>query len=351
MTTAAASAVAQPPSLMLQEALSAADCIAHQLTQDVERYAGLGATLRATQLHSAVTVARGSSDHASSYLAYLIMARMGRLVTSLPMSLITLYKSPIVARDTLAVAISQSGQSPDVVEPIRYFRDGGATTVALVNDPASPLADAAEWTMPLHAGPEKSVAATKSFIASLVAGARLVADWQDSKELKDGIDALPDALRAATEVDWSAAIEVLAPARNIMVVGRGISFPLALESSLKFKETSALQAEAFSGAEIKHGPMALIEEGYPLLVYATRGPTQAGLVALADEMRGRGARVLLAAPADVASRDLTLPTAAIPDLDPIAAVQAFYTMAAKLAAARGMNPDQPRHLSKVTKTN
>jgi glucosamine--fructose-6-phosphate aminotransferase (isomerizing) len=298
-----------------------------------------------------VTVARGSSDHASSYLAYLIMARMGRLVTSLPMSLITLYKSPLVTRDTLAVSISQSGQSPDVVEPIRYFRDGGATTVALVNDATSPLAQAAEWTMPLHAGKEQSVAATKSFIASMVAGARLVAAWQDDAELQDGIACLPEALRAASQSDWSAALEVLAPARNIMVVGRGISFPVALESALKFKETSALQAEAFSGAEIKHGPMALIEEGYPLLIFATRGPAQAGLVALADEMRGRGARVLLAAPSDITSRDLTLPTAAIPDLDPIAAIQAFYMMAAQLSEARGLDPDKPRHLSKVTKTN
>jgi glucosamine--fructose-6-phosphate aminotransferase (isomerizing) len=336
---------------MLQEALSAADCVAGQLANDVERYAELGRKLRSTNFHSAVTVARGSSDHASSYLAYLIMARMGRLVTSLPMSLITLYKSPLITRDTLAVSISQSGQSPDVVEPIRYFRDGGATTVALVNDASSPLAQAAEWAMPLHAGKEQSVAATKSFIASLVAGARLVAEWQNDPELKDGIAALPDALRAASQADWSSAIDVLAPARNIMVVGRGISFPVALEASLKFKETSALQAEAFSGAEIKHGPMALIEEGYPLLIFATSGPAQAGLVALAEEMRGRGARVLLAAPGDIASRDLTLPTAAIPDLDPIAAIQAFYVMAAKLSKARGLDPDRPRHLSKVTRTN
>ena len=338
-------------SLMLQEALSAADCVATQLAQGADRYAALGATLRASTLHSAVTVARGSSDHASGYLAYLIMARMGRLVTSLPMSLITLYKSPLQVRDTLAVSISQSGQSPDVVEPIKYFRAGGATTVALVNDAASPLAEAAEWTMPLHAGKEQSVAATKSFIASLVAGARLVAEWQDDAELKDGIAALPESLGAAARADWSAALEVLAPARNIMVVGRGIGFPLALESALKFKETSSLQAEAFSGAEIKHGPMALIEDGYPLLIFATRGPAQAGLVALADEMRGRGARVLLAAPEDVASRDLLLPTARIPDLDPIAAVQAFYVMAAQLSKARGLDPDRPRHLSKVTKTN
>jgi glucosamine--fructose-6-phosphate aminotransferase (isomerizing) len=336
---------------MLEEAVSAADCVALQLSNDVDRYAELGRKLRSTNFNSAVTVARGSSDHASSYLAYLIMSRMGRLVTSLPMSLITLYKSPLVTRDTLAIAISQSGQSPDVVEPIRYFRDGGATTVALVNDIASPLAAAAEWAMPLHAGKELSVAATKSFITSLVAGARLVAEWHNDPELKDGLADLPAALRAGATADWSKALEVLAPARNIMVVGRGISFPVALEAALKFKETSALQAEAFSGAEIKHGPMALIEEGYPLVIFATRGPAQAGLVALADEMRGRGARVLLAAPADVASRDLTLPVAATPDLDPIVAIQAFYVMAAKLSKARGLDPDRPRHLSKVTKTN
>jgi glucosamine--fructose-6-phosphate aminotransferase (isomerizing) len=337
--------------MMLKEALSAADCVALQLASDGDRYAELGRKLRSTSFSTALTIARGSSDHACAYVAYLIMARLGRVVASLPMSLVTLNKSPLVTRDTLAISISQSGQSPDVVEPIKYFRDGGATTIALVNDIDSPLAQAAEWAMPLRAGKEQSVAATKSFITSLVAGARLVAAWQNDPELLAGLEALPDSLRAATSEDWSSAIEVLAPARNIMVVGRGISFPVALEASLKFKETSALQAEAFSGAEIKHGPMALIEEGYPLVIFATRGPTQASLLQLATEMRGRGARVLLAAPADVAERDLTLPVAATPDLDPIVAIQAFYVMAAQLSAARGMDPDQPRHLSKVTKTN
>jgi glucosamine--fructose-6-phosphate aminotransferase (isomerizing) len=337
--------------MMLEEALAAADCVAGQLGADEERYAALGARLRATNFHNAVTVARGSSDHACGYLAYLIMARLGRLVTSLPMSLVTLYKAPLASEGLLAISVSQSGQSPDVVEPMHYFREGGATTVALVNEIDSPLAQAAEWAMPLRAGKEKSVAATKSFITSLSAGARLVAEWQDDDDLRAGLDALPDALRAATQVDWSAAIDVLAPARNIMVVGRGIGFPVALEAALKFKETSKLQAEAFSGAEIKHGPMALIEDGYPLLVFATRGPAQASQIALAEEMRGRGARVLLAAPADVPGRDLELPVAGNPDLDPIVAIQAFYVMAARLAEARGLNPDQPRHLSKVTKTN
>ena len=338
-------------SLMLEEAKSAAECVALQLSSDVERYAELGRKLRSTNFDTALTIARGSSDHAANYCAYLIMARMGRVVASLPMSLITLNRAPIETRNTLAIAISQSGQSPDVVDPMRYFRQGAATTVALVNDIDSPLAQAAEWAMPLHAGKEQSVAATKSFIASLVAGARLVAQWQNDPDLLDGLAALPAALRAATEVDWTPALDALAPARNIMVVGRGISFPIALEAALKLKETSALQAEAFSGAEIKHGPMALIEEGYPLLVFATRGPTQASVLQLAAEMRTRGAKVILAAPADVAERDLTLPVAATPDLDPIVAVQAFYIMAAHLSKARGMDPDRPRHLSKVTKTN
>ena len=338
-------------SMMLEEANSAADCVALQLSSDAERYTELGRKLRSTNFNTALTIARGSSDHAANYCAYLIMARMGRVVASLPMSLITLNKAPIETRNTLAIAISQSGQSPDVIEPMRYFRDGEATTIALVNDIASPLAQAAEWAMPLHAGKEQSVAATKSFITSLVAGARLVAHWQNDPARRAGLEALPNALRRATEVDWSSALDVLTPARNIMVVGRGISFPIALESALKLKETSALQAEAFSGAEIKHGPMALIEDGYPLLIFATRGPTQASVLQLAAEMRTRGAKVILAAPSDVAERDLTLPVAASPDLDPIVAVQAFYIMAAHLSKARGMDPDRPRHLSKVTKTN
>ncbi|ADJ66022.1 SIS domain-containing protein [Herbaspirillum seropedicae] len=336
---------------MLKEARSAADYVAVQLTRDQDRYAALGARLRAAPPANIVTVARGSSDHAATYCAYLIMARLGRIVASLPMSLVTLNHAPLQVRDALAIAVSQSGQSPDVVEPIRYFHAQGATTVALVNQADSPLASAAQWSLPLHAGVESSVAATKSFIASLVASALLTAHWQDDAALLNALAQLPDALRAACACDWSDAVQALTPADRIMVVGRGIGFPLALEAALKCKETCAIQAEAFSGAEIKHGPIALIEEGYPLLMFAIRGPSQAGMLALAAEMRVRGAKVLLAAPEDVVERDLTLPVAATPDLDPIVAIQAFYVMAAQLSAARGMDADRPRHLNKVTKTN
>ena len=144
-----------------------------------------------------VTIARGSSDHASAYFAYLVMAQLGTLVTSLPMSLITLYRSPIESAEVLAVAVSQSGQSPDLIGPMRYLRDGGATTVAMVNDPDSPLAQASEWVLPLVAGPEKSVAATKSFIASLTAGAALVAHWANDEKMLAALAKLPEQLALA----------------------------------------------------------------------------------------------------------------------------------------------------------
>ncbi|MGQ5525024.1 SIS domain-containing protein [Chitinimonas sp. PSY-7] len=325
--------------------------VARQAEKQDARFKALGERLRYADPHAMITVARGSSDHASAYLSYLTMLRLGRLAVSLPMSLVTMYDAPLDVAGTIAVAISQSGCSPDVVEPIKRFRLGHAETVALVNDAASPLGEAAEWTLPLEAGPEQAVAATKSYIASLAAGARLVAHWTADTALLDGLTALPDALANAQEADWSHAVEVLKDAERIMVVGRGLTLPIAMEAALKCKETAAIQAEAFSGAEIKHGPMALIDQGYPLLIFAPRGPDQAGLIKLADEMRTRGARVLLAAPADISNRDLLLPPAPLALLDPITAVAAFYPMVEALSRAKGLNPDQPRHLNKVTLTH
>ncbi|BEV72883.1 MULTISPECIES: SIS domain-containing protein [unclassified Paludibacterium] len=337
-------------SLMLEEAQSAAEAVAAQHMYADERLAMLGRLLVQQPPQLALTVARGSSDHAANYFAYLAMQRQGVPVVSLPMSLVTLHHAPLHVKGALAVGLSQSGQSPDLVETMSALGRAGAITVALVNQHESPLADCCEWVVPLCAGPEKSVAATKSYITSLSAVARLVGHWQGDVNLLAALETLPERLGDACRQDWSAAIDVLAPADRIMVVGRGLGFAVALESALKFKETCALQAEAFSSAEIKHGPMALIDEGYPLLVYAPRSPEQAGLIALAGEMRERGANVLLAAPQDVAERQLTLATADDEVLDPLLAIQSFYLMAARLSEARGLNPDQPRHLSKVTRT-
>ena len=338
-------------SRMLAEAREAPQVVARALAADRDALDALGHALRSKPPAAVLTVARGSSDHAAHFMAYLAMARLGRLVTSLPMSLVTLYSSRLHCDGLLSIAFSQSGQSPDLVAPQRFFRSGGARTVAVVNDVHSPLAAAAQWVLPLHAGAETSVAATKSYIAQLVAGARLVAHWQGDASLRRAIDALPEALEAAALADWSPLVEALAQADRLYVIGRGLGLAVAMEAALKFKETCGIQAEAFSGAEVRHGPMALIDEGYPLLIFAPRGPAQAGLLALADEMRGRGARVLLAAPAGTANAHLPLIAAANEDLDPIIAAQSFYPAVEALARARGLDPDAPRHLSKITRTH
>jgi len=335
---------------MREEALAAPDLVAALLRADEEHYRTLGARLIAQPPTATVTIARGSSDHAASYFSYLSALRGGRLVTSLCMSLVTLYEAPIPAKGLLAVAISQSGRSPDVCEPMQRFGEAGATTVALVNDASSPLANVAQWTLPLHAGAERSVAATKSFITSLVAGARLVGHWAADSELLSALRHLPESMREACMHHWSDALDVLHDAQRIMVIGRGTGLAIAQEAALKFKETCSIQAEAFSSAEVKHGPMALVEAGYPMLVFAPRGPAQPDVLSLAREMRERGARVVLAAPPDVKDRQLTLAPAPTPDLDPITAIQSFYLMVDALAQARGNDPDRPRHLQKVTWT-
>jgi glucosamine--fructose-6-phosphate aminotransferase (isomerizing) len=236
------------------------------------------------------------------------------------------------------------------VLPTSFFRAGGARTVAIVNDAASPLAAAAQWVFPLHAGAEVSIAATKSFIAQLVAGARLVASWQDDAALRTALQGLPDALRRAAQQDWLDAIPPLTHTTRLFVISRGLGLAIAMEAALKFKEVCGIQAEAFSGAEVRHGPMALVDEGFPMLVFAPRGPAQAGLLALADDMRRRGARVLLAAPAGTPGSELPLVAADAEDLDPITAIQSFYPMVEALARARDVDPDEPRHLAKVTRT-
>ncbi len=335
---------------MLKEALASAETVAAQLT-DTSRVAALAAKLAEKPRHVALTVARGSSDHAASYFASLTMSRLGVPVASLPMSVATLQQAPLQVRDQLALAFSQSGKSPDLVGTMEALRHAGALTVAAVNAPGSPLADACEWHLPLVAGPELSVAATKSYIAMLSISAQLVAHWQSDAELLAALQTLPEALQTAGKLDWSKAVDELQGIERMIVIGRGLGLAIAQEAALKLKETSGIQAEAFSSAEVRHGPMELIDRDYPLLVFAPRGPEQAGLLQLARDMQARGARVLLAAPADVPEATLPLATTAHAALDPIAAILSFYVMAAGLAAARGRNPDAPRHLNKVTETH
>jgi glucosamine--fructose-6-phosphate aminotransferase (isomerizing) len=337
--------------LMRSEALEAPRVVEEQFSENQQILDEVAQYLNQKNPYSVVSIARGSSDHAAQYLNYLVTAKMGKLTTSLSMSALTHYQANLDVSKSIGLAISQSGQSPDVIKPIEYMRAHNAPTFALVNDIHSPLALASEWTIPLHAGPEKAVAATKSFIASLTASAGLIAAWKNDLELTRGLHHLPDDLSKAQNLDWTSAINTLKNAKRIMVVGRGYGLALALEAALKLKETCSIQAEAFSAAEIKHGPQALIEEGYPLLIFANRGPALLSMLELAADMKSRGANVILAAPPFVKDKQLEIQTTHAEELDVITAIQSFYLMAEELARSLGLNPDEQKHLSKVTKTN
>lgn len=348
-------------SAMALEALEAPDRVAALLGANRAEIEALTRRLRAQPPPFAITVARGSSDHAASYGRYLLESMLGLVTASAAPSVVTHYKAKLGCAGALAIAVSQSGASPDLCATLAALRDGGALAMALVNVEGSPIGRFADVVQPLHAGPELSVAATKSFICSLAALARLVAAWREDRVLLGALDALPERLAMAARADWSAALPILTDAQAMMVVARGRAFPIAQEIALKLKEVCQIQAEPFSAAELSHGPVALIEPGYPVLVLAVEDETFAGVRALAGTLADLGAHVVIAStahdvdalvnPPRLLSRmTLRLPPSLHPALDPILAVQAFYGLADRLARARGLDPDQPRHLRKVTLT-
>lgn len=337
-------------SQMRREAGEAPQTVAGLLDSDSDLYETLASRWRAQRPAVMLTVGRGSSGHAALYLAYLAMTRLSCPVASLPPSVVTMYGAPLQVAGQWCLSFSQSGRSPDLVESAAALRAQGAWTVAVVNDTDSPLGRACDTVLPVHAGPERSVAATKSCLGQMAVAARLVAACGGDAGLAAALSRLPDALVRATEVDWDAAVPVLAGAERLYVIGRGAGLAVAQEAALKLKETCDLPAEAFSGAEVEHGPKALVGPGFTVLVFAPPGAAQAGLLQTAAAMRQRGARVLLAAPAGMPGAELPIEITDHDDLDPLSMLQSFYLLAESVAQARGQDPDAPRHLAKVTHT-
>jgi glucosamine--fructose-6-phosphate aminotransferase (isomerizing) len=222
----------------------------------------------------------------------------------------------------------------------------------MVNADSSPLAQAAHLAIPLCAGRETSVAATKSYIASLAAIVHLVGHWQNDESMLGALEHAPISLSRAWALDWTSAAGTLQSASGLYVVGRGLGLGAAQEAALKLKETCGLHAEAFSSAEVKHGPMALVGEGFPVLLFAQEDETRAGVEALAGEMASRGVTVLFASSGASATPNLVQleSVAAHPAIEPMLFVQSFYRLANALSIARGRDPDSPPHLSKVTET-
>jgi glucosamine--fructose-6-phosphate aminotransferase (isomerizing) len=334
---------------MFAEAAQAPEVVRAQLQVNAAPIADLVARLRSQPPRAVVTCARGSSDHAATFARYLIETRLGVLTSSAAPSVSSVYDAAPDLAGMLLLAISQSGASPDLLTVVSRARAAGARIVALVNTPGSALAQLAHDLIPLHAGPERSVAATKSFIASLSAIVQLVARWSADGELTAALEQTPQLLQRAWELDWSAALPPLIAAHNLYVIGRGVGLAIAQEAALKFKETCGLHAEAVSAAELHHGPMALVRAGFPLLLFTQHDESHGGVTQLAGELAGRGAGVLLAG-GSVANTTVLPTLTAHPVIEPLLDAQSFYRMANSLALARGHDPDQPPHLNKVTET-
>jgi glucosamine--fructose-6-phosphate aminotransferase (isomerizing) len=207
----------------------------------------------------------------------------------------------------------------------------------------------AHTVIPLHAGPERSVAATKSYLSSLSAILQLAANWKNEAPLLDALQTLPDELRAAWRADWSSLTEGLVDAHNLFVLGRGLGLAAAQEAALKFKETCGLHAEAFSAAEVRHGPMALVGPDFPLLVFRQGDETADGVDELVADVLARGGEVLVSGGEVAGAIQLPHPDAD-PAIEPMLQIQAFYRAANALSLRRGFDPDRPPSLAKVTET-
>jgi glutamine---fructose-6-phosphate transaminase (isomerizing) len=334
---------------MFQEAASASDAVRAQLQCDADAIAAIGRDLRRLAPRTVITCARGSSDHAATYAKYLIETRAGVLTASAAPSVSSVYGVSQDLRGCLFIALSQSGRSPDLLASVAAAKAAGATILVLCNSPDAPLIAAADMVVALRAGIETSVAATKSYLATLAALIRIVAAWTQDAALESAVATLPALMDKSWALDWSAALPLLESAAHLYVVGRGLGLGAVQEAALKCKETCGLHAEAFSSAELRHGPYTLLGPGFPALLFAQRDATQAGVEALGSELARRGVPVLIAgAQVDGAIVLPTLDSGA--EIAPILRVQSAYRLIATLAIRRGFDPDRPAHLRKVTET-
>ena len=294
----------------------------------------------------ALTCARGSSAHAATFGKHLLERHLGIAVGAFAPNVATIYRQRLKLTGQLFITVSQSGRSDDLVESVAMAKAAGALTATILNDTDSPLARVSDIVLPMAAGPELSVAATKSFVASLSAWLHLAAAWGDLGDLRSAIARLPDRLAAAMGLDWSAPLPALREATSLVSLGRGPTLAIAREAALKLKETSNFHAEAFSGAEFLHGPIALVETSYPALLFVPTDQAAPGLGALAGDLRRKNANVFMT------GEDEALPalTPDHPDTDAVCLIQSFYALAISVARGRGTDVDLPRHLQKVTRT-
>lgn len=337
------------PTQMRREILEIPEAVERLLAEGGSAVTTAAERARAFDPRFLLSVARGSSDHACTYLKYVSELILKRPMASVGPSVSSIYGVDLDAPDALCIAVSQSGQSPDIVAMTESLRKNGTFTVAITNNDTSRLAAASEITLPIHAGPELSVAATKTFVTSLVAGLWMIAETKRDQDLVAAIHALPEHLAAATRCDWSEAADAI-DGSSLFTLGRGPAWAISNEAALKFKETCLIHAESYSSAEVLHGPVSIVGQSFPVIAFAAGDAAEDSVAQTSDALAEKGARVFTLAQG--AKRATVLPHVRTGHglTDPVAAIVSFYGMVEAFAVRRGINPDAPRHLNKVTET-
>ncbi len=341
-------------SLMRQETLEISDVISRQLEMNDPLLDLVTEAFHREKPGFILTIARGSSDHAATFVKYLCEMELGLVVSSAAPSVYTVYHAPVDLSKAWAIALSQSGESPDICEVMRYAKSKGALTLALVNETESPLAHLSEYTLPLHAHKEKAVAATKSFMAMLVASLHLVAKLKGDTALLKALQDLPQQLKQMEAPDFSDFLPNYQDAHNALVVGRGFHFSIAQEIALKFKEVTQIHAEGFSGAEVLHGPFSLFHAAFPVLILLQTDASLGSMHALIHKIKTTPVKPLLIGDATALAGYQDLPHLLLPEthplLTPVLTVFVLYQFVEALAKSQGLNPDAPPLIQKVTRT-
>lgn len=310
-----------------------------------------GLSLRERNPAYVATIARGSSDHAAHFLKYAIELVARKPVASIGPSLASIYGVNLDLSGAATIAISQSGKSPDIVAMAEAATRSGAESIALTNTMDSPLTAASKHAVDIAAGPELAVAATKSYVSSVLAGLVLLAEWTGDEALGAAIRALPGHFEKAVRIDWLPALSGdLKDASSLYMLGRGPSLAIASEAALKFKETSGLHAEAYSAAEVLHGPVALVKPEFPVIAFAARDAAEGSIAAVADGLAEKRASVFATSRLATKAVPLDFVDTGHYLTDALALIIPFYGFVEAWSRALGYNPDKPEALKKVTET-
>ncbi|MBR9726709.1 glucosamine-6-phosphate deaminase NagB-II [Shewanella intestini] len=327
--------------IMEQEARTAPQKIAAQLKDNDNLTDSLGMVLRDFAPKFIMIVGRGSSDHAGVFAKYLFEVELGIPTFAAAPSVASVYGKQLQLSGGLVIVISQSGRSPDILAQARMAKNAGAFCVALVNDETAPIKDIVDVVVPLRAGEEKAVAATKSYLATLSALIQIAAKWSQSAELAKAVDSMENALQGAVDAPPQLTPQLLDGVNNLVVLGRGLGYAVTKEIALKMKEVCSIHAESFSSAEFLHGPVTLVEQQLSIVDVTVEDETLQSHLEQIENVRQRGAQLAHIHQCNKAIH---------PRVAPLAVLQRFYIDIAAVAVARGIDPDQPAGLKKVTQT-